>query len=55
MAGEVRVTDAQIDRVLDEMALVFIDYGANLSRLNPTDMRLVAMRLARAALSEEQR
>ena len=49
---KVRVTDAQIDRMLDEMARVFIDYGANLARLNPTDMRLVAIRLTRAALSE---
>jgi hypothetical protein len=33
-----------------ELHAVMLDYGANLGRLNPNDMEVVTMRLARVAL-----
>jgi hypothetical protein len=41
-------SDEAVDHTLDEMIRVFVDYGPNFARLNPTDMRLVALRLSRA-------
>jgi hypothetical protein len=41
-------SDEAVDHTLDEMMQVFAHYGPNFARLNPTDMRLVALRLSRA-------
>jgi hypothetical protein len=40
-------SDEAVDHTLDEMTRVFVDYGPNFARLNPNDMRMVALRLSR--------